>query len=130
MGMVLIAVGAEIPDMIQSVTMAKKGYGSMAVSNAFGSQIINVLMGLGGPWMLANFLLPEGADFKVTGAADLQIKAYFQFFAVAVTSAMLLGVTFVYQQPKVKLTRTKGAILMALYPLVIVGVLIAELNTK
>ena len=32
-GMLLIAVGAEIPDTIESVTMARKGYGSMAVSN-------------------------------------------------------------------------------------------------
>eukprot|EP00965_Chrysotila_dentata_P077753 2565292-Pleurochrysis_carterae.AAC.1 len=34
----VIAIGAEIPDTIQSVTVAKRGYGSMAVSNSTGSQ--------------------------------------------------------------------------------------------
>ena len=53
-GLVLISIGAEIPDAIQSVTVAKRGYGSMAVS-AIGSQIINILIGLGLPWMLTNF---------------------------------------------------------------------------
>ena len=46
-GLVLISIGAEIPDAIQSVTVARRGYGSMAVSNAIGSQIINILIGLG-----------------------------------------------------------------------------------
>ena len=36
-----VAIGAEIPDTIQSVTVAKKGYGSMAVSNGLGSLICN-----------------------------------------------------------------------------------------
>ena len=31
-GLAIVAVGAEIPDCIQSVTVARKGYGSMAVS--------------------------------------------------------------------------------------------------
>ena len=47
LGMYIIAVGAEIPDTIQSVTGARRGYGSMAVSNSTGSQIINILIGLG-----------------------------------------------------------------------------------
>ena len=38
LGMFVIAIGAEIPDMIQSVTVARRGYGSMAVSNSCGSQ--------------------------------------------------------------------------------------------
>ena len=53
-GLITIAIGAEIPDTIQSVTMAKRGYGSMAVSNALGSQIINILIGLGLPWLLVD----------------------------------------------------------------------------
>ena len=47
LGMYIVAIGAEIPDTIQSVTVAKRGYGSMAVSNSTGSQIINILIGLG-----------------------------------------------------------------------------------
>jgi Ca2+/Na+ antiporter len=46
-GLAFVAIGAEIPDTIQSVTVAKKGYGSMAVSNGLGSQICNINIGLG-----------------------------------------------------------------------------------
>jgi Ca2+/Na+ antiporter len=46
-GLAVVAIGAEIPDCIQSVTVAKKGYGSMAVSNGLGSQICNICVGLG-----------------------------------------------------------------------------------
>ena len=46
-GLAVVAIGAEIPDTIQSVTVAKKGYGSMAVSNGLGSQICNINIGLG-----------------------------------------------------------------------------------
>ena len=55
----LCAVGAEIPDTIQSVTMARRGYGSMAVSNAIGSQVLNICIGLGlPPRMQGHTVLP------------------------------------------------------------------------
>jgi len=53
-GIVLVAVGAEIPDGVQSLSVARRGYGSMAVSNSCGAQITNILVGLGLPWTLAN----------------------------------------------------------------------------
>lgn len=46
-GFLLIAGGAEIPDTIQSLMIARRGYGSMAVASCLGSQNINVLVGLG-----------------------------------------------------------------------------------
>ena len=55
-GIVLVAVGAEIPDTISSLAVARRGYGSMAISNSCGSQITNILFGLGLPWLLANVI--------------------------------------------------------------------------
>ena len=52
-GLYLISIGAEVPDTIQSVTVARRGFGSMAVSNSTGSQIVNILIGLGLPWFLS-----------------------------------------------------------------------------
>lgn len=52
-GLCLVAVGAEIPDTIAAVTVAKRGYGAMATSSCIGSQIINICIGLGLPWTLA-----------------------------------------------------------------------------
>ena len=48
----------------QSVTVAKRGYGSMAVSNSTGSQIINILIGLGLPWLISNM---GGQQISVEG---------------------------------------------------------------
>ena len=53
-GIVLVAVGAEIPDGVQSLSVARRGYGAMALSNSCGAQITNVLFGLGLPWTIAN----------------------------------------------------------------------------
>ena len=47
MGMYVIAVGAQIPDTLAAMAFAKRGYGSMAVASALGSQVINILIGLG-----------------------------------------------------------------------------------
>jgi len=55
-GIVLVAVGAEIPDTISSLAVARRGYGSMAISNSCGSQITNILFGLGLPWTMANVI--------------------------------------------------------------------------
>ena len=55
-GIVLVAVGAEIPDTISSLAVARRGYGSMAISNSCGSQITNILFGLGLPWLMANVI--------------------------------------------------------------------------
>ena len=40
-GLILVSLGAEIPDTIESVTVARKGYGSMAVSNCQGKEQVD-----------------------------------------------------------------------------------------
>ena len=52
--LILVSVGAEIPDTIASVTVAKRGYGSLATSNCMASQITNIALGLGMPWLISN----------------------------------------------------------------------------
>lgn len=53
MGMYVVAVGAQIPDTVQAVAVARRGHGSMAVASAVGSQVINILIGLGLPWTMS-----------------------------------------------------------------------------
>ena len=66
-GILLVAVGAEIPDGINSGTVAKRGYGSMRTSSCMGSQITNICLGLGVPWILSS--LVAGTDVRV-GVGD------------------------------------------------------------
>ena len=51
----VLAAGTSIPDLISSVIVSKKGKGDMGISNAIGSNVFDVLIGLGLPWMV--FLL-------------------------------------------------------------------------
>lgn len=51
LGIVLVAVGAEIPDCVQSVQAARRGFASMALSSCLGAQVLNIAIGLGLPWL-------------------------------------------------------------------------------
>lgn len=49
----VLAGGTSVPDLIASIVVAKQGRGEMAVSNAVGSNIFDILIGLGLPWLIA-----------------------------------------------------------------------------
>lgn len=53
MGLVFLAAGTSIPDAFASMGAARRGEGDMAVSNALGSNIFDILLGLGLPWLIA-----------------------------------------------------------------------------
>jgi len=48
----ILAFGTSVPDMMSSVIVAKQGRGGMAISNALGSNIFDILLGLGIPWLI------------------------------------------------------------------------------
>merc|ERR1719378_1187591 len=53
MGLVFLAAGTSIPDAFGSLAAARKGEADMAVSNALGSNIFDILCGLGLPWLIS-----------------------------------------------------------------------------
>lgn len=55
----ILAVGTSIPDLMSSWIVAKKGKGGMAISNAIGSNIFDILIGLGLPWILIMYMEPD-----------------------------------------------------------------------
>eukprot|EP00997_Jenningsia_sp_PLL12_P006064 NODE_2606_length_894_cov_115.924260_g2142_i0.p1 GENE.NODE_2606_length_894_cov_115.924260_g2142_i0~~NODE_2606_length_894_cov_115.924260_g2142_i0.p1 ORF type:complete len:226 (-),score=70.29 NODE_2606_length_894_cov_115.924260_g2142_i0:64-741(-) len=57
MGLTLLAAGTSVPDALSSITVAKMGKGNMAVSNAIGSNVFDILLGLGLPWLLSGVLV-------------------------------------------------------------------------
>lgn len=52
MGLTVLAAGTSIPDAMGSIAVAKQGEGDMAVANALGSNIFDILVGLGVPWTI------------------------------------------------------------------------------
>ncbi|PKM91290.1 sodium:proton exchanger [Candidatus Falkowbacteria bacterium HGW-Falkowbacteria-1] len=51
-GLTVLAAGTSIPDLISSMIVARQGRGGMAISNAIGSNIFDILIGLGLPWFI------------------------------------------------------------------------------
>lgn len=60
-GVTVSAAGTSLPNYVASKVAAQKGFGNMAVSNAFGSNSFNIMVGLGLPWLL---YISLSNDFK------------------------------------------------------------------
>lgn len=52
MGLVFLAAGTSIPDAMGSIAVARQGEGDMAIANALGSNVFDILVGLGVPWAI------------------------------------------------------------------------------
>lgn len=109
----ILAGGTSIPDMIASIVVAKQGRGEMAVANAVGSNIFDILIGLGIPWIIAMTIL--GNEIHV-GTDGLW------------TSTIILAATvillFVFSLTKRTLSRTEGWILLLAYVAYVIWALV------
>ena len=56
MGVVVLAPGTSVPDALASMIVARQGFGDMAIANALGSNVFDILLGLGLPWFLAELV--------------------------------------------------------------------------
>lgn len=72
MGLTFVAAGVSVPDALSSVAVIKEGYGDMAVSNAVGSNVFDILICLGLPWFLDTAILHPGDEVKVISKGECQ----------------------------------------------------------
>jgi K+-dependent Na+/Ca+ exchanger-like protein len=103
----VLAAGTSAPDLIASVVVAKQGRGGMAVANAIGSNIFDVLVGLGLPWLVALTLL--GRPFVSVGTHDLFLSVLILMGTVALL--------FVFLYTDRLLSRREGVALLGCYGL-------------
>merc|ERR1719357_623795 len=59
MGIILLAGGTSIPDLLASIFVSKQMKGDMAIANISGSNISNALIGLGLPWTIQTILFGD-----------------------------------------------------------------------
>ena len=64
MGMTFLAAGSSIPDVMASVIVARQGEGDMALSNAIGSNVFDMLC-LGVPWLMKSTILNPGSSVMI-----------------------------------------------------------------
>eukprot|EP01004_Peranema_trichophorum_P002562 NODE_1610_length_1885_cov_252.028944_g1360_i0.p1 GENE.NODE_1610_length_1885_cov_252.028944_g1360_i0~~NODE_1610_length_1885_cov_252.028944_g1360_i0.p1 ORF type:complete len:561 (-),score=76.51 NODE_1610_length_1885_cov_252.028944_g1360_i0:148-1830(-) len=66
MGLTVLAAGTSVPDCLCSMLVAKNGQGNMAVSNAIGSNVFDILLGLGLPWLLSGTVVRPGIALPIS----------------------------------------------------------------
>ncbi|XP_077179644.1 sodium/potassium/calcium exchanger 4 isoform X2 [Paroedura picta] len=65
MGITFLAAGTSVPDCMASLIVARQGLGDMAVSNTIGSNVFDILVGLGVPWGLQTMAVNYGTAVKI-----------------------------------------------------------------
>lgn len=103
--LVVLAVGTSIPDAIGSMVAAKNGEANMAIANAVGSNVFDILLGLGLPWFLSS--LYKGEDMPVNASG---IQTYVGILLATVILFVLILVGFGW-----KMNSSVGAMMFMLY---------------
>ncbi|XP_043916090.1 sodium/potassium/calcium exchanger 3 [Protopterus annectens] len=65
MGITFLAAGTSVPDCMASLIVARQGLGDMAVSNSIGSNVFDILVGLGVPWTMQTLVVDYGSDIQL-----------------------------------------------------------------
>jgi len=107
MGVTVLAAGTSVPDAIGSLLVARDGQGDMAVSNAIGSNVFDILLGLGLPWVLSALIWPEQAGVPVDAEALLPLSIILVGTLAAVYLVALLS--------GFRLTKCVGLIFFSFY---------------
>jgi len=101
----LLAAGTSAPDLISSIIVVRRGHGDMAIANAVGSNIFDILIGLGLPWLISLYFTSRGIIH--VGTADLMESVLILIGTVLILFAFL----FINKQ----LARKEGVFLLLLY---------------
>lgn len=100
----ILAAGTSVPDLFSSVVVARQGRGDMAIANAVGSNVFDILIGLGLPWLLV--LIFQGGNIEV------DTDGLFSSTILLLGTVILL---FVFLTTDRKLSKIEGIILVLVY---------------
>lgn len=89
LGMIFLAIGTSLPDTILMAVVSYKGHPAMAVSGLIGSNIFDLLIGLGGPWLVRQLWKVQ----SFTDISNSHIKGL-QYILVSIVIVFLLSVSF------------------------------------
>ncbi len=106
LALTVLAAGTSIPDLIGSVVVAKQGRGDMAVSNAIGSNVFDILFGLGVPWLI--YMSLHGGQAVVVGTENL-------FASIFLLVATVVAILFILIVRNWKIGHKSGMILIGVY---------------
>jgi K+-dependent Na+/Ca+ exchanger-like protein len=105
----VLAAGTSVPDLFSSVIVARQGRGDMAVSNAIGSNIFDILVGLGLPFIIELVIFNE----EITSGGNLAFSSVILFGSVILLILLLLIRRW-------KVGKPVGVILIGLYVIYVI----------
>uniref|UniRef100_A0A336KNY8 CSON013123 protein n=1 Tax=Culicoides sonorensis TaxID=179676 RepID=A0A336KNY8_CULSO len=120
MGLTFVAAGVSVPDALSSIAVIKEGYGDMAVSNAVGSNVFDILICLGLPWFIQTAIIKPGSHVNV-------ISKGLAYSTLSLLSTVVFFLATVHLNGW-KLDKRLGIILMIWYLLFITLASLYELN--
>ncbi|KAB0369429.1 hypothetical protein FD755_019434 [Muntiacus reevesi] len=120
MGITFLAAGTSVPDCMASLIVARQGLGDMAVSNTIGSNVFDILVGLGIPWGLQTMVVNYGSTVKIN-SRGLVYSVALLLGSVALT---VLGIHL----NKWKLDRKLGVYVLVLYAVFLCFSIMIEFN--
>lgn len=109
-GLTIVAVGTSLPELVTSIVAARKGENDIAVGNAIGSNIFNIILILG----FCSILTPA----TVTPNALLDV-------IIALFSGV---VVFVFAFKSNKINRWQGVVMVSMYALYLTFLVLRELS--
>jgi Ca2+/Na+ antiporter len=56
MGLTVLAFGSSIEEIFSAIVMTRRGHPEMAIAGSIGSNVFDILMGLGIPWLFRNLM--------------------------------------------------------------------------
>ena len=115
-GVTVLAIGSSLPDMFASIVVAKDGKANMAVSNALGSNIFDILVCLGVPFSLKS-ITESFANISV-GTRNTS-EEFVELTLFAIVQLVIVGV-MLYVSGKQRggtplLSNRHGTLLISLY---------------
>lgn len=116
-GLTILAFGTSVPDMMSSIIVAKQGRGGMAISNALGSNIFDILIGLGLPWLVLIFMDNKGITVD-TGEISQHIL---------VLLGSVIGTLFLLLLNRWRINRVIGVLMIGAY-LIYLGYVIYSIS--
>lgn len=120
MGITFLAAGTSVPDCIASLIVARQGLGDMAVSNTIGSNVFDILVGLGVPWAIQTICVSYGSEVMIN-SRGLVYSVVLLLGSVALT---VLGIHL----NKWRLDLKLGAYVLILYAIFLCFSIMIEYN--
>lgn len=93
-GATISAAGTSLPNFVSSQVAARQGLSNMAISNVFGSNTFNILVGLGLPWLL--YAATNGGTYnelreeRITESLAVMVIALLVFLIILLSSGFNL----------------------------------------